>query len=102
MPRHYKRKRLAEEWAQDIKPKKFGNYFNRVERQRAKDICRKELEEYSSEDISEMRFEIEQQLAWDCYQRESEAARESKPYNCSCPDIYSWSDEKVLEYLGLI
>ena len=102
MPRRYKRKRLAEEWAQDIKPKKFGNYFNKAERQRAKREIAQEPYQFTPEEISEFRWEIESQLSHDCYVRECEAVRTSQPFNCECPNVSSWSDEEVLKYLGLV
>ena len=91
MPRRYKRKRLAEEWARDGKPKSYGNYFNKSERQEAKRDISKELHE--SPDIRELRHQIEQELASKC--RNAHKA-------CICPDPYSWSDEEVLKYLGLV
>lgn len=104
MPSHYKRKRLAEEWAQDIKPRNFGNYFNKAERQEAKREVAKELADYKTtkHNIIELKEDIEIQMAYDCYIAKCEATRQCKPHNCNCPNVFSWSDEEVLKYLDLV
>lgn len=95
--------------------KNGGGYWG--ERAEAKRVCSKHrrnndkfeaeeglqdyLNNYTREGIEKLRKDIEDQLAWDCYQAENEAARQGKPYNCTCPNVASWTDDQVLEYLGL-
>lgn len=76
--------------------------FNSSERWAAKRDILTELKLYKSTDIQKMKEDIEVQNAIDCYHSECEATRLQKPYNCNCPDVMSWTDDEVLEYLNLV
>ena len=51
-----------------------------------------------NKDINKMKSDIEQGLAWACYQRELTSKLERREYKCTCSDPYTWTDEEIIEY----
>ena len=102
MTKHYKRKKFLEENARDSNGcNDLRKFFNKTERQRGKKECEEGLLDSSKQNISELRHQIEMKLSYDCYNKEVYATIKKQPFNCTCPNIYSWSDEEVLKWHGL-
>ena len=102
MPKQYKRKRLKEEQTQDRKPKNMGNYFNKSDRRSGKAISKKEKDSHQKYNFKELRFNIEMELALKCHEKEEIANKLVITHKCECPDPFSWTEEEVLKYHGLI
>jgi len=83
MPSHYKKKRLAVEWALDEKSNKLGYKLEGSERGRAKQEIRTELLDYhQAEQLdNELRWDQEMDRAFYCY---SEELRLGDEYECKC------------------
>jgi len=102
MTKHYKRKQYIEANSRDSNGcNDLRKFFNKTERQRGKRECEEGLVDNSKNNISELRYQIEMQMSYDCYNREFEAVTQGKPYNCTCPNPDSWSEDEVLKWHGL-
>ena len=106
MPAHYRRKYLMEEDYLDFAPKKTKKNIESSNRWAAKRFIQSQLEEYKDmkeeDELKELAEKAEMQMAYDCYHAEVEAARNGKPYNCTCEDPFKWSKKQLYEYFGYI
>ena len=83
MPSYHKKKRLAVEWAEDMKSNKLGYRLEGSERKRAKQEIKTEFLDYchAHELDSELRQDREVDQAFYCY---SEELRLGDEYKCKC------------------
>jgi hypothetical protein len=83
MPSYHKKKRLAVEWAEDMKSNKLGYKLEGAERNRAKQEIRAELLDYYHAPSldEELRWDEEVDRAFYCY---SEELRFGDEYECKC------------------
>lgn len=104
MPSHYRKKYLAEYWALDMPPKKTKKNIESSNRWAAKRFIQSQLEEYENmkdeDELKELAQKAEMQMAHDCYMAETKAAREGKPYNCTCEDPFKWTKKQLYDYFG--
>ena len=101
MDKRYKRKYHFEWISTDHKPKNIKKNLESANRLEGKRDIKKELDDLEEPDLSELRWQIENDLATKCYEAETEAEKKGLEYKCTCIDVHNLTKEEVLEWHGL-
>lgn len=111
--KEYKRKRLAEYWSTDEKPKDIRKNLNSSERWRGKRNTEKELEEFNNTDVKNLRWNMEIEQSDICWEDEclgfanrladtlyNLGLGSFNLHKCTCEKFSDLSDEEILKRSG--